>query len=165
MNQSLETVYQKHRQGLFSLALSVTGSRQQAEDSIQDAFANLMRRRVPDGDIVPYVYISVRNAAIDLQRKTQRRSELSESLFNGYAPLTSKHDNPAADLLTKERDQMLRDAVQELPKDQREAVVLKALAGLTFDQAGEVLNISPKTLATRYRRALMKLETRLRGQL
>jgi RNA polymerase sigma-70 factor (ECF subfamily) len=68
-------------------------------------------------------------------------------------------------LLTRERDELLKEALNQLPDTDREAVVLKLFAGLTFEQAGEVTETSPKTIATRYRRALGKLENQLKGQL
>jgi RNA polymerase sigma factor (sigma-70 family) len=52
-----------------------------------------------------------------------------------------------------------------LDEAEREVVVLKTFAGLTFAAIGEVLEQSEKTVATRYRRALLKLEEKLRGQL
>jgi RNA polymerase sigma-70 factor (ECF subfamily) len=74
-------------------------------------------------------------------------------------------ESPAEDVLTAERDQILRIAVHDLDDADREVIVMKIFAGLTFDAVGEILYQSAKTVATRYRRALMKLEERLRGQL
>jgi RNA polymerase sigma-70 factor (ECF subfamily) len=74
-------------------------------------------------------------------------------------------ESPADDVLTAERDQILRTAVNELDESDREVVVLKIFAGLTFDAVAEILDQPAKTVATRYRRSLMKLEERLRGQL
>ncbi len=164
MAQLLRDVYHSHRQGLFSLALSITGSRQQAEDAVQEAFAKMAGRKPLEGDPVPYVFKAVRHAAIDIQRARRRDQQLSASLFNGFSP-PPKATDPQIQLLTKERDQILREAIENLPESEREAIVLKALAGLTFEQAGEAAGIPAKTIATRYRRALQKLETRLRGQI
>lgn len=164
MPELLRDVYCSHRQGLFSLALSITGSRQQAEDAVQEAFANMAGRAPPARDPVPYVFKAVRHAAIDIRRKQRRAQHLSVSLFNGYCPPAEQSD-PQLHLLSKERDQILRIAINNLPEHEREAIVLRALAGLTFDQAGKTTGVPAKTIATQYRRALQKLETRLRGKL
>ena len=66
MSQLLEAVYREQRQGLYSLAVSVTASHQLAEDAVHNAFERLIRKSLPAGDLVPYVYRAVRNAAIDL---------------------------------------------------------------------------------------------------
>ncbi|MDG1897072.1 MAG: sigma-70 family RNA polymerase sigma factor [Fuerstiella sp.] len=120
VRDQLEETYCSQRQGLFSLALSITGCRQLAEDAIHAAFERLCR--------------------LDAE-------------------------SPADDVLTAERDQILRTAVNDLDESDREVVVLKIFAGLTFDAVREILNQPAKTVATRYRRSLIKLEERLRGQL
>ena len=162
MSDLLTEIYRSHRQGLFSVALAITGSRQQAEDAVHEAFCKLVDRKPPTEDAVPYVFKTVRNAAIDIHRRERRDRKLSESLFNGYLP-PAKPTDPQSELLSAERDQILRQAIDNLSDNEKEAIVLKALAGLTFQQAGEVAGIPAKTIATRYRRALETLETRLRG--
>ena len=170
MSESLENVYRQHRQGLFSFALSISGCPQLAEDAIQVAFTNLHRTNAiangnaGNGQLVAYVFRSVRNSAIDLQRSGQRQKRLSESLFAEYRRREDS-STPVQTLLTQERDGLLRDAIDQLCDVDREAIVLKLFAGLTFEQAGKVAQASPKTIATRYRRALGKLENHLKGQL
>jgi RNA polymerase sigma-70 factor (ECF subfamily) len=164
MNKRIEEIYLNHRQGLFSLAVSVTGSHQLAEDSIQNAFARLFSHSIPESGDVAYVYRSVRNSAIDTVRHHQRQSKLRESLFENGT--WAERQEPAHDtLVAQERVAILQAAIDDLDDHDREAVVLKSLAGLTFEQAGNVANTSPKTIATRYRRALKKLEQKLEGQL
>ena len=167
MSQWLEDVYREHRQGLFTLSLAITQSRQQAEDAVHEAFVRLVESDVPAGNPVAYVYRAVRNSAIDSSRSNQRRQKLTNSIFNGYSSSSSNNREtcPRMSLLTRERDQILRQAIQELPDAQQVVVVLKTFSGLTFEQASEVLQVPAKTVATRYRRALMKLEERLKGQL
>ena len=158
--------YCLQRQGLFSLALSITGCRQLGEDAIQTAFERLCRlNTAPHGDFSNYVFASVRNAARDSMRTANRASRARESIFNGFAASLSDAESPSDDVLTAERDQILRTAVNALDDANREVIVLKVFAGLTFDAIGEILEQPAKTVATRYRRALMKLEERLRGQL
>ena len=85
-------------------------------------------------------------------------------MFDEYDP-GREMNCPATGLLTRERDKLLREAINQLSDPDRESIVLKLFAGLTFEQAGEVTGTSPKTIATRYRRALEKLENHLKGQL
>ena len=164
MRDLLEKLYCSHRQGLFSLALSITGCRQLAEDAIQSAFERLCRSSTaPAGDVVNYVFAAVRNAARDSVRSKQRASDVRETIFNGFVSADGTSREPVDGMLTTERDQILRSAVDDLDEAEREVVVLKTFAGLTFAAIGEVLEQSEKTVATRYRRALLKLEEKLRG--
>jgi len=64
MSELLEAVYREHRQGLYSLAVTITASHQLAEDAVHNAFARMIRTVQPEQDnLVPYVFRSVRNAA------------------------------------------------------------------------------------------------------
>lgn len=164
MHETLEKIYLDHRQGLFSLALSITRSHQLAEDSVHNAFANLFRRQIPHGDPVAYVFKSVRNSAIDSVRANKRRSQVNESLFADFE-LTPSYDSVHDTLVSQERACLLQQAIDELDDDYRESIVLKSFSGLTFEQVGLITNTPAKTVATRFRRALQKLEQKLKGQL
>ena len=133
---------------------------------MHDAFARLCQAdgKTPN-DLRSYVFAAVRNAAIDVSRRVSTEKQTMESMFNGYIPPTATSDDPGANVLTAERDQILRLAVESLPCEVREIVVLKTFAGLTFEEIGQVVEEPPKTVASRYRRALIKLQQRLRGQL
>ncbi len=166
VRDQLENIYRSHRQGLFSLAMSITGCRQLAEDAIQSAFEKLCRSAAsPNGDIVGYVFASIRNSARDAVASRKRTNGLRQSIFDEAPPNSISHINLEDNVLTEERDRILRGAVQALNDDAREVVVMKIFAGLTFDAISEVLNEPAKTVATRYRRAIIKLEEKLRGQL
>ena len=164
MSELLEAVYREHRQGLYSLAVTITASHQLAEDAVHNAFARMIRTVQPGQDnLVPYVFRSVRNAAIDLCRKDQVRHRVSTALFASYRADGST--DPEQVVMTNETHQQLRETIDTLPDNYREAVVLKAFAGLTFQQIGLITETSPKTIATRYRRAIEELHSRLLKQL
>lgn len=115
MSSTLESIYREHRQGLFSLALSITRRRDRAEDAVHDAFARLIRgggagvraagnldgaadstpgsepEAAPGAgaDSVAYAYAAVRNAAIDILRK---RCELPIESFVATASARSIYE-------------------------------------------------------------------------
>jgi RNA polymerase sigma-70 factor (ECF subfamily) len=170
VRDTLEGIYRDHRQGLFSVALSVTRSADRAEDAVHDAFARLCRATaLPQGDPVAYAYAAVRNAAIDI---TRRRTELpvdwaeqGSANGNGRAGRASiLAAGPVDDeLMAAESQELARQAVDELPDIQREVLVMKLYAGLTFDQIGQALGEPLSTVASRYRRALDRLKEVLAG--
>ena len=166
LRDRLEQIYSQQRQALFSLALSMTGCRQSAEDAVQAAFERLCRMPAdPAGELVNYVFAAVRNSARDVARNSGRRSEIRESIFNAVRCQTAATVAPHDEVLAEERDQILRTAVDGLDDDDREVVILKIYAEMTFEAIGGVLDVPLKTVASRYRRALAKLEEKLRGQL
>jgi RNA polymerase sigma-70 factor (ECF subfamily) len=153
----LEEIYREHRQGLFTLALSITRSVEQAEDAVQEAFARLWRSDPsPQGDSVAYAFASVRNVAIEVARRRTDRPA-GDSLFETAAP--ASRDGR----IEEDACQRVRAAIDRLPLRQRQAVVLRLYAGLTFRQIAEVLGEPLPTVASRYRRALERLRDRLQG--
>lgn len=153
MRDLLDDIYREHQQALFSLALSVTRHPASAEDAGQAAFTRLLGRRTPPtGDVRAYVFASVRNAAIDQQRRRGRDGKTCASMFE-----PAESSPPDADVLADEQQRRLRDAIDQLPAPQREAVILKALGGLSHEQVARITGQSPNTVASRYRRALEKL--------
>ncbi len=160
MKETLEQVYSDHRQGLYTLALAITRRPERAEDAVQDAFARLWTAGVRlTGDPVPYVFAAVRNAAVDQMRRQNgaaRRLE-SVSIYNGLPT------DPAARAVSAEQHRLVREALDELPDAEREAVVMKIYAGLTFDQIARALGQPLQTVASRYRRALERMGRRLKG--
>lgn len=157
MQPTLESIYREHRQGLFSVALSITRSADRAEDAVHDAFARLcLRDKQPAGDPVAYAFAAVRNAAIDITRK---RGESSTDLMDQTTVIAA--ETTQASLIASESHEFIRAAIEALPLDQREVLVMKLYGGLTFDQIGQSMGAPLSTVASRYRRALDKLKEQL----
>ena len=157
MKAELERIYSENRQGLYTLALSITRQPEQAEDAVHDALLRLCKTESkPSGDPVAYVFAAVRNAAVDQIRKRARAIDSGVSVFADPTIDTDTWPDQAA--ATSERDALLRRAVDDLPDDQREAIVLKLFAGLTFDQIARSRNEPLSTVSSRYRRALERLK-------
>ncbi len=157
MIATIESIYRQHRKGLFTLALSITGRAESAEDAVHEAVVRLCRtNKTPTGDPVAYVFAAVRNAAVDQKRRPGMGGS-AVSIFDVAEPM-QLGDTAAAD---GERDRMVADAIGELPPDQREAVVMHLYNGLTFQQSAEALGVPLQTMASRYRRALATLRDQL----
>ena len=166
----LEDIYARHRQGLFTLALSITRCAARAEDAVHDAFVRLCRRRAADrgdaaaggpagADPVAYVFASVRNAAVDLVRRAPPEQGRPASIFAGSA-----HTDDAgadAEAIDAERRHWVGRAVDTLPPEQREAVILRIYAGLSFAQIAATVDAPLQTVASRYRRGLERLRHQL----
>jgi len=161
LRQAIERVYSDHRQGLYTLALAITRCPARAEDAVQEAFARLWsRRNRPVGDLVPYIFAAVRNAAIDqVRRRPPEDGKPAVFIYNGLP------EDPSAASVTAEEHRLLAAAVQALPEDQRETVILKIYGGLTFQQVAEVVGAPLQTVASRYRRALAQIGRRVRPRL
>lgn len=105
--------------------------------------ADALRRAV---DARAYLFACVRNAVLNDVKERVRHVEL-EPDSAWFIPPDRDH--------SAERN--VRRALQSLPEDQRQTVVLHIWGELTFAEIAEVLNVSPNTAASRYRYALEKL--------
>ena len=137
---------------LYGRALGL--SHAEAEDVLQETFVALMARAQPPEQPEHYCVRSYRNRALNYRRGLWRRltRELESKRWFELAP----GESPA------ERAAMR--ALAALPQDQREAIVLKIWHEHTFNEIGELLGVSPNTVAGRYRYGLQKLRAHLKGQ-
>lgn len=155
----IETVYRQEGRGLFLLALSITAGHQQAEDAVHEAVARACRlARPPSGDHVAYVYRAVRNAAIDERRRAGiRQASLFDEAAHGPA---GDADVPVA-IAGAEARRHVRAAIDALPADLREIVVMRLANGLSFRQMADALAMPTMTVTDRYHRALNTLRASL----
>ncbi len=156
---NLSEIYHQHKQGLFSLALSVTRNRAEAEDAVQDAFMKLARKEItPSGDNVAYVFATVRNASLDRLRKRKRIVDAPEFIFDAEK---SKEPKPGIELIEQERNFIIRKEIEKLEEPQREVIMLKLFSGLTFEQISEILQEPLSTVSSRYSRTLKSLKSKM----
>jgi len=161
LRAELDQVYRQHRQALFSLALTITGCSGLAEDAVHEAFLRLCgRQEQPTGSVASYVFAAVRNAAVDCCRRLKRDRTLTETLF-ASTPNTRVSDD---EFCREDMTARLQQEIEALDGSIREIIVMKIFGSLTFEEIGSVLNTPSATVATRYRRALMTLEERLRRE-
>ena len=137
---------------LYGRALGL--SHAEAEDVLQETFIALMQQIQPPAKLEHYCVRSFRNRALNYRRSLWRR--LARELESTRWFERSSDESPA------EREAMRHLA--ELPVEQREVIVLKIWHRRTFEEIGEVLDISPNTAAGRYRYGLQKLKVRLEGE-
>jgi RNA polymerase sigma-70 factor (ECF subfamily) len=128
-----------------------------AEDVLQEALVETWNRSPNHAPPpLPLVYATIRRRSIDLGRSNDRRTRREQ------------YDDPARPAwfeceteMTGMRD-LLESGLKSLGTDQREVVVLKVWSGLTFDEIGSVLEISPHTAASRYRYGIEALRKTLK---
>ncbi|QJE98601.1 RNA polymerase sigma factor [Luteolibacter luteus] len=142
----------EHASRFLLFARQQTRSGQDAEDVLQDALVEAWKRvgGRPDNALV---YATIHRRAIDLGRRTERRTRREQASDQPQLFIPSDEDDEAARLLEKE--------LQRLPLQQREVLTLKFWGGLTFAEVAVALDIPPGTAASRYRLALDTLRQTL----
>lgn len=151
--ERIEELYQAHGPALLAYAVSFTADRQQAEDVLHHVFTKLIEgsAHLPEPPR-PYLFRAVHNAALNTQRWWRRHTALVD-------------DDPLFVSATADRESAiaLQRALGELPRDQRQVVILRIWGELTLEECADVVGASPNTVASRYRYALAKLREKLAG--
>jgi RNA polymerase sigma-70 factor (ECF subfamily) len=142
---------------LVRYAVTLTRNQHDAEDCVQTALVRVAREpRLLAPVACPWAYLlrMVRNEVLLLGRR--KRPQLAAG------DLTDLVTFRRVDEL--EREETYREvwtALRTLPSEQAEVVVLKIWEEMTFAEIGQILDISPNTVASRYQYALAKLTRQL----
>jgi RNA polymerase sigma-70 factor (ECF subfamily) len=148
--------FQRHGPAMLLLARQWTASQCDAEDIVQEAFVRFWRSKGRVTEPAGYLFACVKHVALDRQRG-RRRQLLRE------AGVARPEAQPlfAAPIEHDERSAAIEAALQTLPANQSEVLVLRIWGELTFPQIAAALGISENTAASRYRYALARLRQQL----
>jgi RNA polymerase sigma-70 factor (ECF subfamily) len=156
----------RHQDGLYTMSLRLLGRPEDAADVVQETFLraydNLPKLR---GDSVRgWLYRVACNCSRDVQRRAVRRP--TSPLENDEGKVVDMPDpalGPDATAEARERAATIRDAVLSLPVDYRQAVVLRDVNDLTYEEISDALRVPMGTVKSRINRGRALLATRLRG--
>jgi RNA polymerase sigma-70 factor (ECF subfamily) len=153
---ALREIYEEYLSYLYSIAYSVLGSRENAEDVTSECFIKLWqtaKRYRPGNGHKGYLATIVRNMCIDLLRKQGR--EVYESPPDDDAP-----DRPPAELTSAGFEDEVVDnitlqaALDKLKPVQREIINLKIMGGHTFKEIAGILKKPMGTVTWNYNEAI-----------
>ena len=147
-----ETLYRAKASELILYGRALGLSHGEAEDVLQETFLSLMRRAEPPQTPEHYCLRSFRNRALNYRRNLWRRLAREWECLSWFEP-------PPAE--SPEQRRAMR-SLAALPPDQREVILLKIWHEYTFEEIGDLLEISPNTAAGRYRYGLQKLRLSLK---
>ncbi len=145
---------------VYGLARSMVGDPDLAEDVAQEAFLRAWRfapaydaRR---GSVHTWMLVITRSLAIDAMR-LRRAQPVDPGVLSGLDQRISTSDDPesAAETAADMRD--LRSVLEDLPAEQRQALLLAALCGRTAAEISELESIPLGTAKTRIRTGLQKV--------
>ncbi|HEY0376033.1 MAG TPA: sigma-70 family RNA polymerase sigma factor [Pyrinomonadaceae bacterium] len=156
--QALAALYDRYRLILFGLILRILHSQPEAEDVLQEVFLQVWRKASDfdeaRGRPFTWLVMMARSRAIDRLRSTSAR-ERSAGEAARAAP--DSISDAAADAVKSEQGEIVRQALAELPEEQRRALLLAYFEGLTQTEIAERLKTPLGTVKTRMRSGMLKL--------
>jgi len=161
--EALCRIYEKYEQTMLSVAMGLLNDRGTAEDVVHDVVVALAR--APEklklaGTLRAYLTTCVANLARDRLRARQRAARHVEN----SRPTENSVAGPLPEILHDEQVRRVAGALEQLPYEQREVVVLHLRGGLPFRAIARTQNISINTAQSRYRYGIDKLRAMLNGE-
>ena len=149
-----QPLYEQKAAALILYGRALGLSHGEAEDVLQETFLALLRLEEKPEEPERYCLRSFRNRALNYRRGMWRRltRELESARWFDRTPVDAEAEGQAV------------GALAQLPREQREIIVLKLWHDLTFDAIARLLELSPNTVAGRYRYGLNKLKAAMKGR-
>ncbi len=161
---AMRRIYEKYKDYLLTLARALLNEKAAAEDVVHDVFvcfAQSVDKFQLTGSLKGYLATCVRNLAIDTIRL---RKQQVQSLDTQNEPRADS-DSPEQYVMEGEELTQLRQALSQLPYEQREAVVLHLKGGMKFKELARLQGVSISTIHGRYRYGLYKLRSLLNNEM
>ncbi|HYH58587.1 MAG TPA: sigma-70 family RNA polymerase sigma factor [Thermoleophilaceae bacterium] len=154
-SEAFEALYRRSFPRVYGYVAAMLRDRAAAEEVTAQAFERAYRRRrsfrASRGTEEAWLFGIARNAALDELRRRRRRAAMEHEPVDLTAPGAEEQ---AEDALRREA---VRAALARLEPRERELVALRFFGGLSHEEIGRVLGISPSNAGTRVHRALEKL--------
>ncbi len=168
--ESFQDLYGRFSGILFTAALRVLNDHREAEDILQDVFVQIWEKAhfyVPErGKPLTWALTLTRNKSIDRLRSIQRRARLRDEVEQETDIQDSMARRDSSDEVDSlEKGKIIRDAVMQLSREQREAIEMAYFGGLTQNEIATRLDQPLGTVKARIRRGMMRLKDLVGNQL
>lgn len=161
---AFERLYQRHRGKLYRfLARQLHGNGALADEFFQDVWQRVITARQswkPDAAFSTWLYRIAHNRLTDHWRSLQHRPPAPADADERTERMPD-HDTPERRLSEFEERRRLQMALDELPDEQREVVLLRLEQELSLEEIGEMTGVGRETVKSRLRYAMDKLRQRL----
>ena len=162
-----EEIVARYDRRLFNVMYGMTGDYHEALDITEDAFVRAMKawpRFRGDSDPFTWLYRIAVNVLKRRYRKTARRRELLSEHFESDPPLASQPSSADSDVLREERATLVRRAISELPSVFREAITLRYVDEMSYEDIADTVGCSMGTVKSRIARGKSLLADLLEGK-
>ncbi len=161
---SFEQSVVPHLGAAYNLARWLTRNEHDAEDIVQEAYMRAFKffGTFRGGDSRSWLLTIVRNTSYTWMHQNRSR-ELTTVLDDEIHALESQELDPEAVLLEKVNGEVLRRALDELPLEFREAIVLRELEEMSYKEIADIAGVPLGTVMSRLARGRKRLQQILTG--
>jgi len=163
---ALAGLYDRYASLVFGLAKRITGQTEDAEEVVQDVFAQVWKQATryegSRATVAGWIVMLARTRAIDRVRSRRARPDQAAAMDpDGLPPMPASEPDPEQVALSAEDVRSVQGALQELADNQRSLVDLAYYEGLTHAEIAERTGVPLGTVKTRLRTAMMTMRATL----
>jgi RNA polymerase sigma-70 factor (ECF subfamily) len=169
--QAFAILLQKHQKHVYNVILMIVKDKFIAEDIFQDTFMKVItliqsKQYQDEGKFSHWLIRIAYNLAVDYFRKVKKNTTITDSEGEILSQENRFVEEQEADtsILQTENEHIVAELLKRLPSEQREVVVLRHYADMSFKEIAEMTNCSINTILGRMRYALMNLRKMLTQQ-
>jgi RNA polymerase sigma factor (sigma-70 family) len=159
----LEILVHRHKQKIYGFIFSKVKNRDITEDLFQDTFVRVIKtlkqgKYNEEGKFLPWVMRIAHNLVIDHFRKSKRMPKFNRTdSFDIFDVIGDGNLNIESKMIRDQIHGKVKSLIQDLPKDQKEVLILRIYNELSFKEIAEKTNVSINTVLGRMRYALINL--------
>jgi RNA polymerase sigma-70 factor (ECF subfamily) len=162
--KELAVLFQRHQRALFRYFYHLSRDQAMSEDLVQDVFVRLLRSAGTyraGGSFQSWLYQVARSAFIDQARKRKPEAPLVPEEGSSVEPV-SLAAGPEQTVRIEQEADLVRAALDRLPADKRELLVMTRYQELTYSEIAEITNAEVATVKVRIHRAVEALRREYR---
>jgi RNA polymerase sigma-70 factor (ECF subfamily) len=158
---ALKEIFDQYHKKVYRIAYGVVRQREDALDVVQEVFIKLFRS-IKDfkgkSAFYTYLYRLAMNTAIDHSRKKKKIAFFSLDQEGGFQPSDVQEKRPDHITAQKELDEKVRWAIDQLPQDQKAAVIYREIEELSYQEIAGTMGCSIGTVMSRLHYGRKKLQ-------
>ncbi len=165
---ALKELFEKYHKRVYGIAYGVVRQREDALDVVQEVFTKLfqaIRGFRGKSKFYTYLYRMAINTAIDHTRRRGKFSASSLDEEGAVQPAEPEERAPDRVLLDKELEDKVKSALEKIPVDQRTALILREVEGLSYQEMAEVMGSSIGTVMSRLHYGRKRMQALLKDYL
>ena len=165
-----EELVERHKQRVFNVAYRYLGNVHDAEDAAQQVFINIYyskNRYSPSAQFTTWLYTICKNTCLKTFRKKRLPAVFMDAelfLEEGSVPAQISDpntDTPLEDVLIREQESLVKDAIDALPENQKMVLILYKYEQLSYDEIARITGLSAKAVKSLLHRARTNLKEQL----
>ena len=161
--EAISELINRYKQRIHSTIFFLVKKQELAEDLFQETFIKIItslrkNHYNEQGKFLPWALRIAHNLVIDHFRKEKLMPlQHDTEEFSVFDRMSSNNKNASDQMIYDEKIRYVRNLIDRLPFEQREVVVLRHYAGLSFKEISKMLNININTALGRMHYALLKM--------